>query len=424
MALKYSRIEIYITEESKHKGRPLTRALVDLVHDLRIAARCMVFKGVEAAYETGEIAAREVLVLSYNMPVRVEIILPEAELDLILPAIEEMVEDGIVAVGEFPVLFHKTWRRMIPRQIRVKDVMTSEVETVSRETTVDRLVELLMDAPFTCLPVIDRDRRVVGVITQGDLIYRADMPLRLGLLAQANPEDYRVVLDKLSGQTAGAIMTSDPVTIGSDKALTQAVDLMLEKQVKRLPVLDENGRLAGVLSRLDIFKTIAREAPKWDAILKRRLPQVGNLCLVADVMARDVPTVGAETFLDELAEYFGAGIRSLPVLDPSGRLIGLVTDGDLLQGLADREEKLWKLLARKIHLAHKDIFAKEKLKGRKVSEVMMTEVVTVSEDTGIDQAIKIMVDHKLKRLPVVDRDGFFKGMVNRDGLLRVGVGGR
>ena len=71
-------------------------------------------------------------------------------------------------------------------------------------------------------------------------------------------------------------MTRPAVVITEDSKLTEAVDLMLGKKVKRLPVVNENGLLTGMLSRVDVFRTITREAPDWDAIRQRSV-QVGNL---------------------------------------------------------------------------------------------------------------------------------------------------
>ena len=80
----YNIIEIFIGEEARWQGQPLYNAMVQLVHDLKIAARCMVTKGIEGSYENGEIATSRLEVLSYNLPVRITIIAPAAESERIL----------------------------------------------------------------------------------------------------------------------------------------------------------------------------------------------------------------------------------------------------------------------------------------------------------------------------------------------------
>ena len=73
---QYKKIEIFTSEEARWEGRPLYAAIVQFVHDLKIAARCLVTRGIEGSYESGEIATGRLEVLSYNMPVRITIIVP------------------------------------------------------------------------------------------------------------------------------------------------------------------------------------------------------------------------------------------------------------------------------------------------------------------------------------------------------------
>ena len=81
---QYKKIEIFTSEEARWEGRPLYAAIVQFVHDLKIAARCLVTRGIEGSYESGEIATGRLEVLAYNMPVRVTIIVPAAESERIL----------------------------------------------------------------------------------------------------------------------------------------------------------------------------------------------------------------------------------------------------------------------------------------------------------------------------------------------------
>jgi PII-like signaling protein len=98
MAVEYRVIEVFTSEEARYKGHPLSSALVQRVHDLQITARCIVLRGIEGFYENGKIATRSIEILSFNMPLKIEIILPTTELDIVLPVVEEMVKDGVVLV--------------------------------------------------------------------------------------------------------------------------------------------------------------------------------------------------------------------------------------------------------------------------------------------------------------------------------------
>ncbi len=191
----YNIIEIFISEEARWQGEPLYSAIVGMVHDLKIAARCLVTKGIEGAYENGEIATSHIEVLSYNMPVRLTIVAPAAESEKILNQAEKMVTDGIVTVQQVEVRSHKTRGYLIPKHTRVRDVMTKSPQMVTLETPLDEVARLLLSASFTGLPVVDAQKRPVGVISQTDLIYKAGMPMRLGLLAESDAANVNTVLE-------------------------------------------------------------------------------------------------------------------------------------------------------------------------------------------------------------------------------------
>ncbi len=139
--------------------------------------------------------------------------------------------------------------------------MTPAPQKVSLDTSLAEVARLLLSSTFTGLPVVDGENRPVGVISQGDLIYKAGMPMRLGLLAESDREKVSAVLEALAPRQAKEVMTQPAVMIEQDKLVTDAVNLMLKKQVKRLPVVDADGRLVGILSRVDVFHTILRECP-------------------------------------------------------------------------------------------------------------------------------------------------------------------
>ena len=135
---QYKKIEIFTSEEARWQGQPLYAAVVQFVHDLKIAARCLVTRGIEGSYESGEIATGRLEVLSYNMPVRITIIVPAVESERILSKAEEMVADGIVAVQDLKVISHKTRGLLIPRHTRVRDVMTPAPKRVELDTPLER----------------------------------------------------------------------------------------------------------------------------------------------------------------------------------------------------------------------------------------------------------------------------------------------
>ncbi len=421
MALNYRLIEIYTAEEIRHHGQPLYEALVHYVKGLKIAARCLVTRAAAGCYESGEVASRNILAISYNLPIKVEIVIPATELDTVLPQVEAMVTDGIVAVREMTVHAYRTRKNLIPRQIKVRDIMTSDPQREARNTPVSEVVGILLPATFSGLPVVDRAGRPVGIITQGDLIYRGQMPLRLGLLAASANYRRDRALEVLATKTASDVMTQPAVIIPYDRPVTEGVDLMLKNKIKRLSVTNEEGLLVGMLSRLDVFQTIARETPHWESIRNREVA-VENLRYVADIMRRDIQTVTAEAPAAEVIRIIDTDdIQRVAVVDEDGRFKGLISDRDLLAAFAGQGQGFWEYLAcRLTHRTREECPAglRRTLQEKTATDVMQTALVMVGEHTPIEEAIRQMVDKRLKRLPVVDAEGRFRGMISREGILR------
>jgi len=101
----------------------------------------------------------------------------------------------------------------------------------------------------------------------------------------------------------------------------------------------------------------------------------------------------------------------------------MISDRDVLVAFSDHRASVWDYLVGKIPFLvvgrrHREFL--EKVKISKAADVMKTQIVTVQEEMSIEDAIKLMMEKEIKRLPVVDADGKFKGMISRDSLLRAG----
>lgn len=426
MSLRYSVIEIYTAEEARHGHRPLHEAVTEYVAGLKLAARSLVFRAQGGGYESGEIASQNILTISYNMPLKIEIVLPASEAEPVARHLEEMVADGIVCLRELPVRAYRSRQHLVPRRIKVKDVMSREVSTAAPETPLEQVARTLLTAVFGSLPVIDAARRPVGLITRGDLIYRAGLPVRLGLLAHSAADRREAVLGGLGAKTAAGVMSRPVVLAHEEQRLTEAVELMIAKGLKRLPVVNSDGLLTGMLSRLDVFRTITREGAGWQA-LRRRQVEVSNLRYVSDIMGRDTHTVTPETPVEEVLRVIDAGeSRRVAVVDGDGRFMGLIADRDLLAAFSGRGLGFWDYLTCRLGHRREDACSAElrrSLKVKTAAEVMKTDLVIVGEHTPIEEAVGLMIDKRLKRLPVVDAEGRFRGLIRREAVLRASLQG-
>jgi CBS-domain-containing membrane protein len=144
------------------------------------------------------------------------------------------------------------------RHLTVRDVMTEDVLVVRLSTPFKEVARVLADRGISALPVLDGDDRLAGVVSEADLLYKEEFgkqEARFRLLASP---DERAARSKATADVAGQLMTSPAVTIGPDAALVQAAKVMDQHRVKRLPVVDADGRLIGIVSRADLLKTFLR----------------------------------------------------------------------------------------------------------------------------------------------------------------------
>ena len=425
MSLAYRVIEVFTSEQAKHKGHSLSMALVQRVRDLRIAARCIVSRGITGCYENGEVATQGIEVLSFNMPLKIEIVLPAAELDRVLPIVEEIVTDGIVMVEEMDLRVHRVNARLLPRNLHAMDIMTRNPRSVTRDAAAGDILRVLLTGSFNGLPVVDEHGKPVGIVTQGDLIQRAGMPIRLGLLRDLGAENADATMQHMAGKTAAEIMTQPVVTIPEDMPVPHAVDRMLEHGFKRMPVVNKEGLLAGMLSRVDVFKTVTRENPDWAAISKHGI-DVRHARLAADVMCREVHTVRPGTFIEEVMRMIDdSDLQRVAVVNDAGRLVGMISDRDLLRVFAGHRIGIWDRVASTLTftaMGQRHKAAIEEARKRTAGEIMRADIVSVGEDASLSEVIGVMVAKQIKRLPVIGPSGEFKGVISRDAVLRAGAG--
>ncbi|MFJ9704843.1 CBS domain-containing protein [Streptomyces sp. NPDC101234] len=138
----------------------------------------------------------------------------------------------------------------------VSDVMTTTVVSVGRDAPFKELVQLMRDWRVSALPVIEGEGRVVGVVSEADLLHKEEF-------RDGDPDRYTQLrrideLAKAGALSAGELMTAPALTVRPDTTLAQAARIMARARVKRLPVTDDVGVLQGVISRTDLLKVFLR----------------------------------------------------------------------------------------------------------------------------------------------------------------------
>jgi CBS domain-containing protein len=140
----------------------------------------------------------------------------------------------------------------------VSDVMTIDVATVTEETPYREIVDILTARRVSAVPVVDSFRYVVGVVSEADLMHKVEFTGEAHVRHLFEGRRQRTARDKANGETARDLMTEGAVTAMPDTPLAVAARRMSEAGVKRLPVVDDLGRLVGIVTRSDLLKVYLR----------------------------------------------------------------------------------------------------------------------------------------------------------------------
>ncbi|MBP7688681.1 MAG: CBS domain-containing protein [Thermoflexales bacterium] len=151
--------------------------------------------------------------------------------------------------------------------MKVRDIMTQEVLTVKEDTSVNDVAKLLGQRDISGVPVVDDQHQVIGIITELDLIVRntrLEMPrfievLDWGRIPLERPSHLRDRLQHMLGTEARDVMTEKVTAIGPDAEVEDLAELMVKQRVNPVPVVDEAGRLIGIVSRADLVDMMAAQ---------------------------------------------------------------------------------------------------------------------------------------------------------------------
>lgn len=405
----YQAIKVYTNEQARFEGKTLASAIVSYVQSLKLAARCVVYKGIGGCYENGEIATTRLVNASYDLPVIIEILLPKNEVQPVLDELSHMVKDGMVCLDPIQVVSYRIPSKAFSPHLLVRDIMSRNPSFVTPEVKVPQAVALLLERELKALPVVDEHSEVVGILTQRDLQERSGMPFRLGLFSQLPRTEQQHWLDTEKEKPVRIIMTAEPVTIEDTQRVSDAVHLMVQHELKRLPIIDAEKHLVGMLSRIDVFRSLSHFIEEQKSLGTDETYD-GQERLVRDIHSRDMLSLPMHESVQSAIELMAGGkVQRAAVVDDDLRLVGLVTDTLLLSAI-DR-------------LDHKNRFigfnASKKMEDILVQDIMLNNVVSIGEDETVEKTLEIMTLKGMKRIPVVDSEGHFGGMVRRDTLLMV-----
>ena len=145
----------------------------------------------------------------------------------------------------------------------VKDIMTKDVITVKKEASIREIAQTIVDHDVSGLPVMDDDGTVCGIVSEGDLVrkeFAPELPDELCILGAviyySGLREYQDAFRKIAAISAEQLMTKKVVTVKAYDDVSDVARLMRDRHIKRVPVLDDEGHLIGIVSRQDIVKML------------------------------------------------------------------------------------------------------------------------------------------------------------------------
>ncbi len=146
--------------------------------------------------------------------------------------------------------------------MKVKDIMTKDIKTVSKETTVQEVARILVEKNITSVSVVDEDNRVVGIISENDLICKdvdpalpATMEYLGGIIFLTGIDNYEAELKKLTATKAEQMMSEDVITVEPNNTVKELGRLLIDENIHSVPVVEAD-KLVGIVTSSDIVKTL------------------------------------------------------------------------------------------------------------------------------------------------------------------------
>jgi CBS domain-containing protein len=402
------RLTIYLGESDQWRGRPLGVALLECLRREGLAGATLT-RAVGGFGAHSRIHTTTILRLSEDLPQVLEVVDSAERIDHAVAVVGHMIQEGLITVEDVQVIkYSHRYLAPLPGERPVGEFMSAPAIAVGLGEPLGQAWGLMVEHGLKALPVVDEKGHPVGMITDGDFMEKTGLVQRLAVaerLDAATLADWRAGLDAKE-MTVQQVMSAPVVTLRADSPLGKAATLMTERSLKRLPVVDADGVLAGVLSRVDILGAVTH-AHKGH----RARPPAGALRALGEVMEHHIPAVAEDSDLPEvLDQMVASGFKRVVVLDSAGRPLGLITDGDLVARVRPESRPgLLQALARRGRAPSDETLARD---------LMSPGVLALPADTPVTEAIQRAVANRRKRVLVVDGEGRAVGIIDREDLLK------
>lgn len=147
--------------------------------------------------------------------------------------------------------------------MKAKDIMTADVIVVRKNDTIEKIAKILLEKRIGGVPVVDEENKVVGIVSETDIMKKEKnikMPsfitILQGVVFLESMEKLEEDIKKIAAYKAENIMSSDVLVVYEEDDLEYVANLMIDKSINRVPVVDKERRIKGIICRYDIIKAM------------------------------------------------------------------------------------------------------------------------------------------------------------------------
>jgi len=401
-------LRIYIGESDLWQGKPLYYVLLEVFLKGGIAG-ATVTRAIAGFGAQSRIHTATILRLSEDLPLVIEVVDSSEKISKVLDKVYPMVREGLILLEDVKVIkYTHRYLNPLPADRLVSDVMTRDIKILSPLQTVRQAWEQMLKQQIKAMPVVNDEGKVIGILTDEDLMIRTGITQRLSISKQLDEATIKQELGQLESTPllVAGIMSKPVITVNAESTLGFAVNLMKKHQLKRLPVVDTFGKLVGNISRFDILRLVVPTSTKELSPLLIS----GSINQVSDIMSKTVPTVfesdDVATIIHTLLEN---NSHRLIVLDENNQVSGILSDTDVITRLPSTSQS-------SILAAFKKI-VQSPISSAVARDLMTPNPITATPDLPIATAIQKMIKDGRKWMVIIDQNKHPVGLLDRQMLL-------
>jgi len=405
---KAKRLRIYISEKDRWRGNSLDMAIVEVLRQKGIAG-ATVTRGIMGYGAHSMIHTIRIEVLMSELPVVIEAIDTPEKIASVIDSIYPMVQEGLITTEDVEIVkYTHRYLNPLPADKLVSEVMTKKVVAFAPEMSIKEAWEKMLHTRIKAAPVVNDKGKLIGIVTDEDLILRAGIQQRLSVAIRMDESEISQEIKSLQDSPLKVqdVMTQPVISTLDHEPLGLATSRMVKSGLKRLPVVNDNEKLVGMLSRLDILRQVANvTTEEEDPIVPI---QAGRT--VRDIMKTEIPMVNEDDNLVTIIEKFSkTDSHRLIVVSDQGEAIGLVSDSDVVTRVQPESR-------RGILNALKNL-GKPPSGKETAYDLMSPGVLTIQPESSVVDALKLMLSESRKWMVVVDENKKPVGLIDRQMML-------